>query len=115
MGFNATVVVLLDQLHIIEKDKDFGKKLADAIRYRASMPEHVDKPDRPGFRHFGAEATGQTQVIEVHHADNFMVVAVGGNTGQVLGVGGYYTNTPDEMVEALGESRKIQKRMAKAG
>lgn len=32
MGLNTTVVILNDDLHRIEKDKDFGWKLAEAIR-----------------------------------------------------------------------------------
>jgi hypothetical protein len=39
MGFNATVVVLLDRLSEIELDPHFGKKLCDAIRYQASYRE----------------------------------------------------------------------------
>lgn len=113
MGNNATVVVLLDQLHVIERDPEFGKKLAAAIRYRASMPAEIDQPGASGYKYAGNEATGQTQVIEVHHADNMMVVAIGGNTGQVLGVGGYYSDTPEGIVKALVKSRKFQKQMEK--
>lgn len=107
MGFNATVVVLLDQLHVIERDPEFGKKLAQAIRYRASRP--TDDREAPGYRPFGAEATGQTQVIEVHHADKQMVVAVGGNTGRVLGYGGNYNYEDDEILKVLRQHRKLAK------
>jgi hypothetical protein len=106
MGFNATVVVLLDRMFEIEKDPDFGKKLCDAIRFRSSFPKDV-----PGLTRYGsAEATGQTQVIEVHHADNMVVVAVGGNTGKVLGYGGGYSSDDDEIVKDLVRNRKFAKK-----
>jgi hypothetical protein len=93
MGFQATVVVLLDRLQDIENDAKFGKKLAEAIRYRATRSAEYDKPGTPGYKYCGAEATGQTEVIEVHHADDHMVVAVGGNCGRVLGYGGSWPGT----------------------
>ena len=108
MGFNATIVVLLDRLHEIENDPEFGKKLAQAIRYRSSFPD--DSKRWPGHRPFGAEATGQTQVIEVHHADSQMVIAVGGNTGRVLGYGGNYNYDDDEILKALRAHRKLNKK-----
>lgn len=97
MGFNATVVVLLDRLREIEKDPEFGRKLADAIRYKVGNPQ----PGGAGYRYGADEATGQTQVIEVHHADGIVAVAVGGNTGQVLGYCGRYDASPAEMVKTL--------------
>lgn len=33
MGFNTAMMVLNDHLHMIEKDKEFGLKVAEAIRY----------------------------------------------------------------------------------
>lgn len=112
MGFNATVVVLLDRLHEIERDPEFGRKLSDAIRYRATHPKHIDTPERRcGYQPFGAEATGQTQVIEVHHADGQIVVTVGGNTGRVLGYGGGYSADDDTIVKELVASRKRAKKV----
>jgi hypothetical protein len=105
MGFNATVVVLVDQLSTIEKTPDFGKQLADAVRQRLNDPN-----DRYGRAPYVA---GQTQVIEAHHADNMMIVAVGGNTGQVLGWGGSYRSDPDEMIKWLNDERLRKKREAK--
>jgi hypothetical protein len=102
MGYNATVVVLLDQLDRIERDPNFGKQLADAIR-RKSM--------RPNEDH--QYVVGQTQVIEVHHADYQVVVAVGGNCGQVLGHGGSYNAKPDDMIKWLNDDRLRRKREAK--
>ncbi|MFA7282418.1 MAG: hypothetical protein WC100_20215 [Sterolibacterium sp.] len=101
MGFNATVVVLLDQLESIRNDASFGEKLAQAVLHKAN---------RPNEDH--SYITGQVQVIEVHHADSQMVVAVGGNTGKVLGYGGSYRSTPDEMIKWLNQDRLRRKREA---
>jgi hypothetical protein len=114
MGFNATVVVLLGRVHEIERDPEFGKKLADAIRYRSTISQERDKPGTPGFQHFGAEATGQTQVIEVHHADSQMVVTVGGNTGRVLGYAGPWSAHDDHIVKGLINYREMRKRFERA-
>jgi hypothetical protein len=103
MGFNATVVVLVDQLSSIESDPEFGKKLASAVRHKLSYGQRQDHP----------YVTGQTQVIEAHHADHQMVVAVGGNTGQVLGHGGSYLAKPDDMIKWLNDDRLRRKREAK--
>lgn len=101
MGFNATIVVLLDQLDSIRRDAEFGKRLADAIIKKSSDPNS------------DPYVTGQTQVIEVHHADHQIVVAVGGNTGQVLGFGGSYRSPPDDMIERLNRGR-LERRRAKS-
>lgn len=106
MGYNATIVVLVDQLSQIEKDPAFGEKLVAAIR--AKMNDPNERYIRAPY------VTGQTQVIEVHHADHQMVVAVGGNTGQVLGLGGSYRTKPDDMVQLLNAERLRRKRESKA-
>ncbi len=67
MGWNTTVLVLNDCLHEIEKDKDFGQKLSDAIR--ASYPNTGER------KSVGQAAT----VVATHHADEVSVIAVGGN------------------------------------
>jgi hypothetical protein len=105
MGFNATVVVLVDRLKEIEDDPSFGKRLADAVRAKLNDPSE---------RHIRAPyVTGQTQVIEAHHADSMMVVAVGGNCGQVLGYGGGYRSNPDDMIKWLNDDRLRRRREAK--
>lgn len=106
MGFNATVVVLVDQLTTIENAPNFGKQLADAVRQKLNDPN-----ERYGRAPYVA---GQTRVIEAHHADGMMIVAVGGNTGQVLGYGGGYRSDPDEMIKWLNDDRLRRKREAKA-
>ncbi len=115
MGFNATVVVLLDRLHDIEHDPHFGKKLTDAIRYRATRPAEYDKPGTPGYQPFGNEATGQTQVIEVHHADDKMVVVVGGNCGRVLGYGGSWPGTKIDDDKAIMKNLRRDLKLKQKG
>lgn len=105
MGFNATVVVLVDRLGEIEKDPSFGERLAEAVRHKLNDPNN-----RHGREPY---VTGQTQVIEAHHADSMVVVAVGGNCGQVLGYGGGYRSDPDEMIKWLNDDRLRRKREAK--
>lgn len=79
MGFNSTVVVMNDALHVIAEDKDFGKNLAEAIT-NASWDRSV---------HVAAVAGRNIQcnaatVVETHHADQNMIVRVGQNCGIVL-------------------------------
>lgn len=106
MGFNATVVILVDQLSAIEAAPNFGKQLADAVRQKLNDPN-----ERYGRAPYVA---GQTTVVEAHHADNMMIVAVGGNCGQVLGYGGGYRSNPDEMIKWLNDDRLRRKREAKS-
>lgn len=73
MGYNATVVVMLDALHEIEKDKDFGSKLSRAITEANSRNEKRDISS-------GCNANAAT-VIETHHADHLVPVLMGGNYG----------------------------------
>lgn len=92
MGFNTVIVVLNDHLDEIEKDQEFGKKVASAIRaFSRSRPERMPY------------VTGQTQVISVCHADDMQIVAVGGNTGRVLGYGGY-AQSDEALVKGLTAS-----------
>jgi len=92
MGYNATVVVLCDRLDEIENDPEFGKKLARAIRAK---------------NHEDVYITGQTQVIAVAHADTMQVVAVGGNTGRVIGWG-HYSSSNEDLAEAVrSEAKKV--------
>lgn len=105
MGWNATVVILVDQLQSIERDPDFGKKLADAVRHKLNDPNG----------RYGREpyVTGQTRVVEAHHADHMVAVAVGGNTAHVLGFAGGYAADPDDLIKNLNQSRLMRKRLAK--
>lgn len=100
MGFNSVVVILNDCLHEIESDPEFGKKVAQAIRAHGARPEH-----RPYI-------TGQTQVLSVEHADTMQIVAVGGNTGRVVGYA-HHRSTDDEIAKSLERNRKDRAKKAK--
>ncbi len=102
MGYNAVLVVLTDRLHEIERDPEFGKKVAGAIREQ-SYPE----------THLRTHITGQTQVLSVQHADTLQVVAVGGNTGRVIGYG-HYRQSDDDLIKGLERQRREKAREAKA-
>lgn len=87
MGYNTTVVVMNDALHMIANDPEFGKNLASAISHLSvSNGEPVDVPAysyRDGEKSGGVHCNAAT-AIETHHADGTIVVAVGGNMGEAL-------------------------------
>lgn len=99
MGFNAVLVVLNDRLAEIERDPEFGKKVAHAIRC------HNDPRGAPYI-------TGQTQVVSVDHADVLQVVAVGANCGRVIGHG-HWRQTNDDLIKYLERERRENARRAK--
>lgn len=76
MGYNATVVVLVDALTEIREDPQFGWNLAAAINKVSCFGGSVDVV---AGNHYNAAT-----VIECHHADQDVVVKVGGNYGEVL-------------------------------
>jgi hypothetical protein len=79
MGYNACIVVLLDRLDEIERDPQFGRKLADAVRGFDQSGKHPrGRPSLPG----------QTQVVSVDHSSALQVVVVEGNTGRRLASAG---------------------------
>ncbi len=80
MGFNTTVLVSNDASHDIENDPEFGKNLVHAMR-------RLDYEGGSGGVPAGGHCNAAT-VIETHHADGNVLVAVGGNRGQRL-EGGY--------------------------
>ena len=101
MGYNTTVVVLNDALGDIEKDPEFGKKLAQAISASLSNPRERD--DR-GYHQTVEVSAGcsanAAHVVETHHGDNTTLVAVGGNLGQqVFETWGWrHHTTPEELL-----------------
>jgi hypothetical protein len=111
MGFNTTVVVMNDALHQIAEDKDFGKKLYDAV-LEVNRGKSVDVSA-------GCHVNAAT-VIETHHADGMHAVLVGGNYGQDIGyVGGYALDTTNlehkkallrSIAERLGLSVSIREK-----
>ena len=75
MGWNTTVVVLNDALTDIRDDPEFGRKLYDAcLEAVARKPVDVSA---------GCHCNAAT-VIETHHADQMVLVRVGGNMGVVV-------------------------------
>jgi hypothetical protein len=76
MGFNTTIIVMNDALHHIEDDKDFGRKLAAAIK---SIGYKLTPQDVPSGGHCNAAT-----IIETHHADFKVMVEVGHNYAEVV-------------------------------
>jgi len=77
MGFNTAVVIHNDALHDIAKDPDFGKNLAEAVSMLSGRGGRVNVPS-------GSQCNAAT-VIATTHSSDCVVVAVGGNYGNVLG------------------------------
>ncbi len=77
MGWNTTLVIYNDALGDIEKDPEFGKNVANAVRELHGV-QHTDRStvDIPAGRHSNAG-----MAIETHHADRTALVSVGGNLG----------------------------------
>lgn len=94
MGFNTTVVVLNDALDQISKDPLFGQKLADAVLYLGGPSKfHLDIPS--------GNSCNAATVVETHHADEVVVVAVGGNYGRILGYGGGWKGSDLDILKSL--------------
>lgn len=102
MGFNTTIVILNDALESIAADPQFGKKLRDAVLGA------ISSSDCP--IHFSAGMSDAGSVIETHHADENVVVSVGGNTGIVIKDDLYGDDTNlvgiKEIAKTLGVSRE---------
>ena len=80
MGYNSTIVVMNDALHAIAEDKEFGKKLEEAI-----LSKHrVAKPDVTAVSKRGGIHVNAATIIDCQHADTTQVIAVGWNSGNVL-------------------------------
>ena len=107
MGYNTTVVVHNDSLGTIGKDPEFGKNLERAI---LSIGMTDDKCIGVSASNGHCVHCNAVEVIETHHADSVVAVAVGGNYGVELGfAGGYRAMGSDdesklEMVKHLAEN-----------
>lgn len=75
MGHNTTILLMNDALEYIEKDAEFGARLATAVK-RGIKNVAACAPNRI----FGNAAT----VVETHHMDMVVSVDVGGNTARVV-------------------------------
>lgn len=114
MGMNATVVVLTDALSWIEEDPEFGKKLAKAIRtVQGKTPLQGDTETMVSARSKGGGVhCNAAKVISHFHADIMQVVAIGGNTGRLLGLGCYSDDDERLLKDANRQARERRKRFA---
>ena len=98
MGYNTSVIVINDALTDIEKDPEFGKKLAQTIRkLPMHRTMHRSELDVSARGHCNAAT-----VIETHHADQTALIAVGGNYGNCLGIAwGYSHHEKEKQLEIL--------------
>lgn len=97
MGYNTTVVVMNDAIDQIRNDATFGRKLAEAILENAGTYRRVDVS--------AGNHANAAHVVEQHHADGLVVVGVGGNLGQVIGIGGHWrldVTRPEDLKVVLG-------------
>ena len=79
MGLNTTVVIYNDALQFIKEDKEFGKRLYDAI-----MENYRTRKSACVITDFGSGVQDAGRVIEQHHANFDVTVVVGGNTGIIV-------------------------------
>ncbi len=97
MGYNTSVIVLNDALGEIENDKDFGKKIAAAVRKLNTLPDDARGIDISSGNHCNAAT-----VVEQHHADYTALLAFGGNCVTRLGhVHSYRHNNEDVQYQLL--------------
>lgn len=76
MGFNTTVVILNDALGYIEDDLSFGLRLGRRVR-------EICGARKPLWCRAG-NYINAALVVETHHADEIVSVAVGENRGEVI-------------------------------
>jgi hypothetical protein len=113
MGFNTSFVLYNDHLDMISKDSEFGKRLAEAI-HNLHRAEYVSVYTMSANRNSIATAGA---VITSHHADEYSVVVVGGNSGIELGrVSFPMWDNPVGIIKDLAEQhgyRLVKKSMRK--
>lgn len=76
MGYNTTVVILNDGLHDIRSDPKLGENIYDAVSIVDMQKGGVTVP--------AGSHCNPIHIVESHHADGVSLVAVGGNTAQVI-------------------------------
>jgi hypothetical protein len=77
MGFQSTIMILNDAMEEIDKDpKGWWQKTKSLI----TRHNGTKSPEEYGF---GTHGNGFT-LVDVHHADNTSVIAVGGNHASLL-------------------------------
>ena len=95
MGYNTTVVLVNDALDQIATDKEFGAKLADAVRSLSGRAPGT-RIDVSAGNHCNA-----AHVVETHHADQTTVITVGGNLGLLRASRYGWQNTPAMELELV--------------
>jgi hypothetical protein len=103
MGYNTVVMFLNDNIH---ECKEHAQEVMDAIYGRAAGgmdDERVDNEDRPHIQnHY--RMPYQISVPTVHHADQTVLIAVGGNCcTKLLHTYGYSHHTEKDQVRLLKE------------
>lgn len=118
MGWNTSMIVLNDALHMIEEDTQFGANVAKAVRQLNMRGVSKYRPilDVPAISPSGNSIhANAASVIEQHHADYTVLVAFGGNTARSLGHVGGYRSTDEDILRALADKMgyRIVKKAAK--
>jgi hypothetical protein len=91
MGMNTACIIRNDFLHEIEKDKDIGRKIREAVN-------SATHPDRAPYHGQGFD------VLPSCHADYTQVITIGGNLIRRLGPGGNYRNNDIDILRNLAAS-----------
>jgi hypothetical protein len=108
MGWNTTVVVHNDSLGAIGKDPEFGKNLERAIlSIGMTDGKCIGVPANGG----GCLHCNAVEVIETHHADQVVAVAVGGNYGVEIGYAGGWKAMGDTQEKKVGMLRTLADRL----
>lgn len=88
MGFQTTVLVKNDCLDAIRDDKEFGKKVHDAvIQGWGHLPVTISS----------GHCCNAAAVIESHHTDGRVVLVAGGNLITRIGYVGTYPTDPQSL------------------
>lgn len=111
MGYNTTILILNDGLSDIKNNL---KEWFDKVQHHIGLNHTSDAGTRDGKAHYslgdvsaGCHANPST-VVATHHADETLVIAVGGNCATVLG---HFWNANHHTDEA---QLKLLKEMADA-
>lgn len=91
MGYNTTLVVFNDALTDIEKDKDFGRKVSEAVQRVGKKQVEIS---------CGCHITAAI-VVESHTSEIFLPILVGGNSAQVVGTYGVSCSAEDPELDLL--------------
>ena len=88
MGFQTTLVIRNDCLHEIVSDKDFGKKISNAITQGwGRLPVDISS----------GHCCNASTVVESHHSDGMVVLVAGRGTISRLGYKGDYPTDPQSI------------------